>query len=343
MDIGDRFSQLTIRGADGEVLERRRIGTTHEAIHETFATEAGTRVAYEVGTHSPWITWLLASLGCETIVANARQLHLITKSDKKTDRRDADLLSELAYVRPQLLAPIEHQSAEAHGHRAVISARAALVASRTALINTVRGLTKSMGVRLMSARAEYFHERVRGSVPEVLRASIDPILDVIGETTARIQAFDDLIEHIGETKHPVTTVLRRIKGVGPITSLAFVLRIEDPSRFKRSRDVGAYLGLVPKLRQSGNSDPQLRITKAGDPTLRALLVQCAHYIMGPFGADCDLRRFGERLLRRGKQRAKKQAVIAVARKLAVLLHRLWITGEVYDPLHNANRAQAHAA
>lgn len=132
-------------------------------------------------------------------------------------------------------------------------------------------------------------------------------------------------------------------GVGPVTALTYVLTIDDPARFRKSRAVGSYLGLACRRSQSGDKDPELRITKAGDPALRFLLVQAAHYILGPFGPDTDLKRWGLALATRGRKNARKRAVVAVARKLGVLLHRLWVTGTVYEPLRNSEPRQALAA
>jgi len=150
-----------------------------------------------------------------------------------------------------------------------------------------------------------------------------------------IKVYDERIEKLGQDKYAHTELLRQVKGVGPLTSLAYVLTLENPDRFAKSRDVGPYLGLVPKQEESGDSQPQLGISKVGDVMLRRLLVGSAHYILGPFGPDTDLRRYGLRLCERGGKNAKKRAAVAVARKLAVLLHRLWISGEVYEPLRHA--------
>ncbi len=122
-----------------------------------------------------------------------------------------------------------------------------------------------------------------------------------------------------------------------MTALSFVLVLEDSGRIENSRSVGPFLGLTPKRDQSGQTDKQLRITKAGNAYLRRLLVQCAQYILGEFGPDCDLRRFGLKLAERGGKNAKRRAVVAVARKLAVVMHHLWKVGGDYDPLHQRNR------
>jgi len=164
------------------------------------------------------------------------------------------------------------------------------------------------------------------------------VLETIGEITARIKQYDDSIANVlCAKKHPETDLLRQVGGVGPLTAFAFILILEDPRRFKRSRSVGAFLGMTAKQSDSGEQEPQLRITKAGDCYLRRLLVGSAQYILGPFGPDTDLRRFGMALAKRGGKNAKKRAVVAVARKLSVLLHRLWLTAEVYEPLRNEER------
>lgn len=174
------------------------------------------------------------------------------------------------------------------------------------------------------------------SIPDELRHALDPILEVITSMNEQIARLDKRIEHLCNERYPVTQLLRQIKGVGPVVALSFVLTIDDPKRFRSARDIGAYLGLVPRKKSSGMSDPQMHITKAGDSNMRRLLVNAANYILGHFGPDCDLRRFGERMAgAAGNKGAKKRARVAVARKLAVLLHHLWRTGLVYDPLYGA--------
>jgi transposase len=163
-----------------------------------------------------------------------------------------------------------------------------------------------------------------------LRVASEPLLEVISDLTRRIQGMDRQVERIAE-EYPAAIHLQQLHGVGALTATAYVLLIEDPTRFTRSRDVGAYFGLVPRLDESSDSSPQLRITKAGDELGRRLLVSAARYILGPFGPECDLRRHGEAIAARGGKNAGKRAAVAVARKLAVLLHRLWVTGAVYDP------------
>ena len=162
---------------------------------------------------------------------------------------------------------------------------------------------------------------------------------MIGRLSEQIRQYDQQIDGLCQQKYPQTEILRQIQGVGPLTALTFVLVIENPQRFERSRDVGPYLGLCPGQDQSGERDPELRISKAGDHLLRSLLVNCAHYVLGHFGEDSDLRRHGEKIAARGGKKAKKRAVVAVARKIAVLLHHLWVTGEAYEPLYRSQSTQ----
>lgn len=210
--------------------------------------------------------------------------------------------------------------------------------TRTKLVNHVRGSVKSFGARLPKCSAESFHKKVAGRLPEELLPALEPLLATLASLTERIREYDRRLEALAEDFYPETRLLlRQVAGVGLLTALVFVLTLEDPTRFDDSRAVGAYLGLVPGRDQSGDSDPQRRISKKGDGTLRRLLVGNAHYVLGPFGEDSDLKRHGEKIAERGGRIVKKRAVVAVARKLSVLLHRLWVSGETYDPLFNAKR------
>ena len=293
----------------------------------------------EAGPRSPWLSRVVADLGHEVVVANPRQVALIARSQRKTDRLDAEWLARLGRFDPELLSPIRHRSEQSQHDLAVVRARDALVRSRTLLINHVRGAVKACGAALPSCTSEAFHRKVADHIPDGLRPALLPLVEAIGEVTARIAAAGREVEALCEA-HSETRALRQVSGVGPITALTFVLTIEDPSRFPKSREVGAYLGLVPRQRDSGERAPQLGVSKSGDPGLRRLLVQAAHYILGPFGPDTDLRRWGLRYAESGAGNAKKRAVVAVARRLAVLLLALWKSGEVYEPLRQARAAEA---
>jgi transposase len=304
------------------------------------------RIAIEVGTHSPWVSRILEECGHEVLVANARKVRLIYANKRKSDKLDAENLARLARLDPKLLYPLKHRGEDFQAHLALIRSREALVGSRTQLINHVRGAVKSFGARLPKCSARSFHHKVAEEIPQALRVALEPILQIIASLTERIRDYDRELEKLAEKHYPETKLLRQIVGVGALTALTFVLTLEDPRRFTKSRAVGAYLGLVPSEDQSGERDPQERISKEGDEMLRRLLVGSAHYnILGPFGKDSDLRRHGLKIASRGGggKNAKKRAAMAVARKLSVLLHHLWITGEFYEPLHNTQRSEGRAA
>jgi transposase len=212
-----------------------------------------------------------------------------------------------------------------------VKARALLVEARTKLVNGARGVVKSGGERLPACSPESFHRKAADAVPEELRPALDPLVAAVAAITEAVRAHDEEIERLGREVYKATRLLQEAPGIGPLTSLAYVLVVDDPSRFKKSRDVGAYIGVVPRQDQSGESDKQLPITKCGDALLRRLLVQAAHHVLGPFGKECRLRTWGLALAARGGRNAKKRAVVAVARKLAVLLLAMWKSGEHYDP------------
>ena len=337
LDLGDKYSYLClIDQHSGEVIEEGRLRTTPEAFRRRFASEEPLRIAIEAGTHSPWASRVLEECGHEVLVANARKLRLIYANKRKTDEIDAENLARLARLDPKLLYPLKHRGEGSQAHMALIRSREALVGTRTQLVNHVRGAVKSFGARLPKCPARSFHNKAAEHIPEALMPALGPILEQIGSLTERIRDYDRKLQEISEERYPETDLLRQVEGIGALTALTFVLTLEDPHRFEKSRSVGAYLGLVPASDRSGDRDPQKRISKEGDEMLRKLLVGSAHYILGPFGSDSDLRRHGEKIASRGGKNSKKRAVVAVARKLAVLLHSLWVSGEVYEPLRNTH-------
>src|SRR5450755_1167574 len=309
-DLGDRSSWYCVLDETGNVLLEQRVSTTPKAMKEVFGGMPRSRIALETGTHSPWISRLLHGLGHEVIVANARRVRLIGESRKKDDRLDAQTLARLARIDPKLLSPVKHRSAKAQADLTVIRARAGLVRARTGLVNTVRGLAKSYGERLRGCNVRNMNpEKAEGLSPE-LQTALEPLLNAIESLSERIVEYNERIEKLAQQSYPQVALLKQIKGVGTLIALTFLLTLEDPHRFHKSRDVGCYLGLQPGRRNSGQSEPQMHISKEGDPYLRTLLVQGAHHILGPFGADSDLRRWGLKLAERGGKNGKKRAVIA---------------------------------
>ena len=343
VDVGDKTSRYCMLDEQGAVLREGGFATSKNGVTQQFASLGRCRIALEVGTHSPWMSRLLKSFGHEVIVANARQVKLISQSSRKDDRLDAQTLARLARVDPKLLRPIQHRSEKAQGHLLVIRIRAALVEVRTSLVNAVRGMSKTAGERLPACDADQMGVGRLQVLSAGLRETLRPLMEQVESLTKKIKECDAKIEQIARTEYPETELLRQVSGVGTLIALTFVLTVEDRERFQKSRDVGCYVGLRPKRSSSGESEPQLGISKEGDVYLRKLLVQGAHYILGRRGPDTDLRRWGLKLSARGGKNAKKRALVAVARKLAVLLHRLWVTGEVYEPLRHSQAVEGVAA
>lgn len=341
LDIGDRWCQYHLIDRDGKDVARGRVETTTAKLQQFFASFPPRRVIMEVGPRSPWIARLAAAAGHEVFVANTRKVRLIYQAADKSDQTDAERLARLGRFDVRLLAPIQHSSAEVQAHRIYLDSRDFFVRRRAAAVNFVRSTVKAMGEALPAGiSTAAFARRVRPLIPEPLRPALWPVLDEIDWLSQRIAAADREVERLCREVYPQTALLLAIRGVGWQTALAFVLKIGDPARFRRSRRVAAYLGIAPGRAQSGDRDPRQHITRHGDELVRRLLVQCAHYILGRWGIDSDLRRFGLRIAESGGVAARRRAVIAVARKLAVLLHRLLVTGMVYEPLHQESESQA---
>ncbi len=328
IDLGDKMSRYAILNEEGEVVEEGSFRNHADSIGKHFGNRARARVALEVGTQSAWIAREFTKLGHEVIVANARELKWITSSDHKNDRNDARKLARLARADRNLLAPVEHRTAEQQTELAVIRARDALVRSRALLVNTARSLAKGFGLRLPAAVTPTFGARALVLLPESLRAAVGGLLEQIDRLSLEIGAYDEGVAEVA-ARHPEVELLASVPGVGTLTATAFVLTLGRKERFAHSRDVGSFLGLRPRQNQSGERDPQLGISKSGDKYMRKLLVQCAHHMLGHLGKDSALRQWG--LSKSGGSAAKKRAVVAVARKLAVLLHRMWMTGEKFKP------------
>lgn len=328
IDLGDKASRYCILDSDGKVVEEGSFRNQISSIEKDFSG-ARRRIALEAGAQSAWISRELKRLGHEVLVAHARELKWITASDSKNDPVDARKLARLARADVKLLAPIEHRTAEQQAQLALVRARDAVLRARTLLINTARGLAKGFGVRLPKSITARFGARALTALPEFLKAALAGLLEQVDALSRQVAAYDQHILKLAE-QHPEIERLASIPGVGTLTALTFVLTLGRAERFARSRDVAGFLGLRPKQRQSGARDPQLGISKSGDPYLRKLLVQCSHYILGHWGPDSALRRWGLSKAAGGKK-ASLRAIVAVARKLAVLLHRLWTTGDFYKP------------
>jgi transposase len=340
IDLGDKFHIAVVFDDEGNELETAQVTNTKAGVSKFFERYRHAKVAMEAGTHSPWISRLLAEMGLIVYVGNPRKLRCIWDSTDKSDARDARILGMVCRIEPRLLHPLKHRGRIAQADLAIIKSRDMLVKSRTQLITHIRGIVKANGERLPKCSPESFAKKCESLVPPDLRFAFESVFKTISHLNERIKELDRQIEQLSMERYPETHYLRQISGVGPITALCFVLTIEDPARFAKSRQIGPFLGLTPRRDQSGDIDKQLPITKAGNSYLRRLLVGSAQYIMGPFGPESHLRLHGLSIAARGGKNAKKRAVVAVARKLAVLLHRLWVTKENYQPFYGMDKKAA---
>jgi transposase len=340
LDLGDVIHEACILDARGDVVERVRVGCSPEAVAKFFAQYRGARVAMETGTHANWVSRLAVAARLDVLVGNARKLRAIWASKQKSDVRDAEMLARIARVDPQLLCPVHLRGEAAQALLALLRARDQLVAARSGLVSHVRGVVKSFGARIVKCGAECFHKKAE--MPDAVRDALAPVLATIGQHTETIRTYDRRIEE-QVARNPDAQRLMQVPGVGALIALAFVLTIEEAGRFEKSRTVGAFVGLAPRRDQSGATDKQMHITREGDDMLRRLLVTAAHRILGPFGEDCDLREHGLRIAERGGKNAKKRAVVAVARKLAVLLHAMWKNKTDWRPHRKPKAAAADAS
>jgi len=337
IDLGDKRSTYCVVDLTGLPIGDGVVTTSSDALKAVFGGTGRMRIALECGTHSPWISRLLEELGHEVIVANPRRLRLISESDRKNDKADARTLARLAQAAPDLLAPVHHRSEQTQLDLATIKAREAAVRSRTALVSAIRGIVKSGGSRLAVCSTGVFARSALEACPTVLREALLPLIRIVQTLTIEIRGYDKAIVNMAEKKYPETAAILTIPGIGPLTALTFVLLLNnDPRRIPKSRDLGCYLGLQPKQQDSGKHVSQLGITKAGDGLMRKLAVQCAQFMLGKFGKDCALKRWGLAISLRGGKNAKKRAVVAVARKLLILMHRLWKTQSSFVPFYGSS-------
>jgi len=330
LDLGDRYSHYCMLTASGDLMEEGRIRSTAGALEKQFGNELRMRIALETGTHSPWVSRLLERHGHQVIVANARKIPVITASESKNDRNDAEQLARMAAFDPKLLHPIEHRSLERQQDLNLVHTRSVLVRARTMLINSARGLVKSGGGRLPACSSGAFPGKARTALPEELKTACEPLLEQIAEMNRGIGEMNRQIDGL-EKKYPEISVLRTAPGVGPVVAACYVLTLDRAEAMETNRQAGAYLGLRPRQQQSGDSNPQRGIAKTGNGYLRSLLVQSAQYILGRFGPDSELRRWGLKLAASGGKRGKKRAIVAVARKLAVVLLSMWRNRKKFEP------------
>lgn len=340
LDLGDKTHIAVVIDAKGNESKPLRVPNTREGLRKLLGKHPGCTVVMEAGTHSPWISRFVESCGSKAHVGQPRKLRAIWDADDKSDERDARVLGNLYCYKPKMIPPVHHRGEQAQVDLALVKARNLLKNTRQKMINHVRSTVKSFGERLSSCGAASFARKTLDEVPELLRPALDGVYTCIESVTEKIQELERDIQRMCAEDYPETEWLLQVPGVGPITALSYVLTLEDPNRFTKSRDVGCYLGLTPRRDQSGKCDKQLPITKSGDKALRCLLVNCVTYILKESSPDCELKRFGLKLSARGGKRGVKTAKVAMARKLSVMLHRLWKDRAEYRPLAAAKDAVA---
>ena len=332
IDLGDKLNAVCVLNELGDITEECTVENTTEAMSEYFSQFKGAKIAIEASSHLLWIHDLFLKLNHKVFVANPRKTALISANISKNDRNDARLLARLVRSDPKLLHPIKVRDVKTQEDLVLLKTRRALVEARGDLIRHIRGIIKPFGVTLpKTVTADNFHQEVAGYLPKSLLASLSDTTAIIKSLFLKIKSIDKKVEKLIEKKYPEALNLQTIPGIGPITSLTFVLIIGDPARFKKSRTVGAYFGMVPKQDQSGDTNKSLSITKAGDSAMRSLLVNCSHHILGAFGKDNQLRRHGLKIAgTEGNKIRKKKGVIAVSRKLATLMHSMLVSGKPFE-------------
>ena len=339
MDVSEKSIELFALSADNKTESKGKLVNNPAKVKAFLAGLSNTSkltVALETGTHSPWLSKMLEEHGCKVLVGHARKLRAIWGDDHKCDQRDAEMLARMARADQKLLHPVKHVSQEARAEQAVIKARDVLVKTSTMLINHLRGTLRSFGISTSGITADSMDKKIMPLIPKELRPALKGVVEQLKSIRKKIKEYDKKMTDLCKS-HPETKIFQQINGVGPVTALTFALIIADPGRFGNSRRIGGYIGLAPKRDQSGATDKPLGITKAGNGLLRKSLIQSANYILGAFGTDCELKRYGMRIAAKGGKIAKRKAKVAVARKLAVTMWRLWMDKAEYDPFYKENQ------
>ena len=326
LDVSLRSCALCIVDGKGNVLLERELPCEVSDIAECLRAFPYPieRVGFEAGTMSQHLFFGLTKVGFDVVCMEARQVNAaLSAMRNKTDKNDARGIAQV--LRTGWFSPVHMKSREAHGVRALLSTRKALLKKTMDLANEVRGLLKVFGIRLpMTVKHGSFDGVVRPLIEmdEVLVHALVPLLD------ARVALYEHFLELDRRVKRAasqdeVCMRMMTVPGVGPIASLTFKAAVDDPTRFKRSRTVGAHFGLTPRRYQSGEHDNPGRISKAGDRDVRATLYAAANALLMRTMAGSQIKSWGMRLVR---TKGRRRAVVAVARKLAVLLHRMWTDG-----------------
>ena len=348
IDVSDRTSKICVMGKESggrrTIIEEATVKTTRDGFRAFLeGRDRSVPVTFETGTHARWMRREIEGMGFRVFVANPAKLPAITASATKIDRNDARELARLTLADPELLHPVRLRDETCQRMLQLLAARDALVATRTKLVNMMRGFAKARGMRLPECSAGRLHEADRSEWPADFESLTFPLRGVLETVALKIRAYDQLIRDLSRSEpfRAKAERVREVYGVGEVIAAAFVAVVGwDVSRFSRARDVGAYLGLVPRQDQSGSIDRQLHVTKAGSQFVRRLLVEGANTVLKSNAMDTDLKARGLRICLRGGKIAKAKAKVAVARGLAVTMAALLMKpGDRYVPLSESGRIE----
>lgn len=329
-DVSLKETTLCVVDEDGCVVWRGSCASTPEAIAATVSQHAPdvVRLGLETGTLSPWLARGLDALDVPVICLDARQVKaVLSLRINKSDPNDAQGLAEI--VRSGWYRQVQVKSRSAYQLQALVGARAQLVKVRTDLNNQIRGLLRTFGLVVGKARGKkVFDRRVQELIAddEALKPMIEALLSCWRLTCEQVGALDKRLYAVASQ----STVIRRlmtVPSIGQVVATAYVAMIDDPHRFSKSTNVGAYLGLTPRRHQTGELDYTGRISKQGDKVVRSYLFEAAGLLLTRLRRPCWLKSWGQQLRER---LGFKKAAVAVARKLAVILHRIWIDGSCFD-------------
>lgn len=324
LDVSDRTAKVCVMG---KIAGRKHIieQTTIQMTKDAFRAYLGAKnpswpVVFETGTHCRWMENTVKSLGMKPIVANPARMRMMSESNTKNDRNDARELAQMALADVDLLHPVSLRGETCQQMLRLLKARDAMVAVRTKFVNQLRGFAKSMGFRLPGCSARKVGRLDKTQWPDDFEAVAWPIMDVLETLELKIKAYESQIRKLASSPELEAKIdrVREVYGIGLLSGCALVASIDaNPERFSKARDAGAYFGLVPKQRQSGEMDMQCHITMAGSEYVRNLMVESAQIALRDGAKDTDIKLKGLRICERGGRIARRKAVIAVARCLVV--------------------------
>lgn len=329
LDVSVEQTSMCVVDDAGAVKYEGKVRTDPASLGRALSKHAADaeRIGIEAGGSSSWLCRELRAQGFAVVHMEARHAHrALSMRLNKTDRNDARGLAEL--MRVGWFKPAHAKSVEAHRTRSLLLARKRLIDTRRNLQNQIRNIVKTSGVMPGSTGGRGLARKVevRCNKDAMLAAMCTPMLEVIGAICVQIKAYDRSLAQMARSDDTVKRMMS-VPGIGPLTALAFVSAIDDPHRFKRSSDVGAYLGLTPRRHQSGEMDWSGRISKQGDGLARTYLFEAASVAITRIDRWSTLKAWGLRLTKRiGSRKAR----VAVARKLAVILHCIWVDGTEFE-------------